>query len=243
MAMQSEPSKGIIRGVYIDTETGGLDALAHGLTEVAMVHFEIPLPRTDADKPTFKVLGSTQTFVKPREWLAYAPGALEMQSRPGQPITLEFLKAHGREERDVVKIIQHMLSNWIYPGHRYWNHQMWAQNADFDYDFMSRLYERVLKEDGIEMTGDAWFTPRPQGSSKTDWSCTRRLAAKLGAMGIPEINNLGSKISLRHLMELFGKKTPQTHGALQDCLDGIYVLSHLLALESKYYRHLYQVGS
>lgn len=234
-AMQSTP--GFVRGVYIDTETGGLDALVHGTTEVAMVHFEIEIPKV-LRRPTWKVLQKWQTFVKPQQWLAYSPGALEMQSRVGQPVTLEFLQAYGRDEKAVIEGMQAFLKGAIYPDPRYWNHQMWAQNADFDYDFISRMYERVKK---ASPEIEPLFTKRPAGTSKTDWSCTRKLASKLGSMGIPALNNQHHEISLRHLMKLFGVQHSQTHGALQDCYDGITVLSHLLAEESTYYRQLYQV--
>lgn len=223
MAMQSTP--GFIRGVFIDTETGGLSPETNGTTEVAMIHFEIDVLKAD-----YKMLGRYQSFIKPHKWMTYSPGALALQSSPGRMITLDFLEAHGKSEAQVVTEVQQLLSSWIYPNAKYWNHQMWAQNAEFDHGFMSALHKRVLKDNPD--AGDL-FGPR------CDWSCTRKNAAKLGAM-IYE-NNCHHSVSMKDLMKFYGMEEDQTHSALRDCIDGVRVLTRQIEDEAKYYRQLYQV--
>lgn len=234
---------GVIKGVFIDTETGGLDPKVHGITEIAAAQFTITL---QDEVPLVKIGRSIQTWVKPSPWLAYCPGALAMQSRPGVEMTLDYLHAHGRPEIQVVGMLQSFLHNEIYPNVRYWNHSIWAQNADFDHGFLLALQKRVGKDypkatsnvQNKEL-GARGLTPYghlEMFAERCDWSCTRKLFSQLGALGIGKVQEQGSKVSLKDIMPYYLIDKPKTHSALQDCHDGILCLSYMLHDQYNYYR-------
>lgn len=227
----AQSTLGTVKGVYIDLETGGLDPNICGITEVAMAAFEIDLPIPGKQATACRITSRYQTYVKPQEWLVYAPGALAMQSYPGRQITLEFLETYGKTEARVVLDMQRFLGVHIYPNAKYWNAQMWAQNADFDHGFTSKMHQRVLAEDP---------TVGPLFAKRCDWSCTRKLFTKLGAMIYANNCQCGA-ISQKDIMPFYNLPQAQTHTALQDCIDGVTCLSKMLEDEANYYAQLYKL--
>lgn len=224
---------GTVKGVFIDTETGGLDPKVHGITEVAALGFEIDLLVPGKQKAVARVTRRMQTFVKPNPWLSYCPGALGLQSHAGRTTTLEFLEAHGREEHVVIGMLAEFLGNNIYPDPKLWNSQVWAQNADFDHGFLSAMHQRVL----ASCPEDRTPPPHDMFAKRCDWSCSRKFFTKLGAM-IYKNNCQYGKISQKDIMPFYGLDGQQAHTALQDCYDGVACLAKMFEDEASYYAQL-----
>lgn len=115
--------------LVIDTETGGLDPRACGLTEVAAVVAE-----HNGDW-NLSIVETFVRIIKPTEGLAYEPRALEIQHR-----TIDDLRSQGQEEYRALSDLSGFLRKH-FPNAGKALH-FYAHNAPFDLDFLKAAFER-----------------------------------------------------------------------------------------------------
>lgn len=187
-----------MKGVFIDTETGGLDSNVHALTQVAAIAFEVK-PGEEAE-----ILEVFQIFVEPSKWLAVCPGALDLQQAK-----LETLLKVGKKEATVYTELVQFLNNYIGPSAE-WGGHIWAQDAAFDHSFLRALEKRVGN-------GSNCFTDR------CDWNCTKRLWTLLRFLGVHN----EAKTSLKNIASYY-QMDEQVHDATEDALLSLGALSFML---------------
>lgn len=190
-----------MNGIFIDCETGGLDPSVHALTQVAAVAFKV----NPGEAPI--ILDTYNKLVKPSQWLAVSPGALDIQHR-----ALDYLMQNGIEESIVydelvsfIKETQFICADWA-------GQLCWAQEAAFDHSFCKALEKRVGNSDHF---GD-----------RCDWNCTKRLWILLRALGVH--NN--PRTSLKNIIAYYGLRgeNEQTHDALDDAIMSVNALGCML---------------
>ncbi len=189
-----------MKGVFIDVETGGLDAKVHALTQVGAIAFEINVGQEPVILETFSQL------VSPSQWLAVSPGALDLQHR-----TLGELRKSGADESDVYIALIGFLCKHIGESAQ-WPGMIWAQDAAFDHSFCRALEKRAKLND---LFGD-----------RCDWNCTKRLWTLLRGLGAHN----ETRTSLKHIIAYYGIRgeDEQTHDAADDAMVSVIALSHMI---------------
>ena len=190
------------RLVMIDTETGGLDAAIHGLTEVGAVAFDLAPDGALWERETFHCL------LRPAPLLSYTPYALNLQGQ-----TLESLTEHGQNEflaypEFAAFLLRHVGKTDARAG------QIWAHNAVFDHAFIAAFAHRAtgLKHD---------FPAR------CDWSCTKTLFYILRSLGVHD----GQWSNLKSMAELFGVEfNGRHHTAVTDAVAAMRCLAAMTRL-------------
>jgi DNA polymerase III epsilon subunit-like protein len=187
-------------GVFIDTETGGLDPKVHALTQVAAIAFEIE----PGSKPVIREV--YQTYVQPSKWMAVSPGALEIQHS-----SLQMLQDAGTPEVEVYHDLLDFLEKHLGTSDS-WGGRIWAQEAAFDHGFLRALEKRVGDND--------YF------SDRCDWNCTKRLWTLLRFLGVHD----EPKTSLKNIIAYYGIRgeNEQTHDATDDAVVALEALGMML---------------
>lgn len=203
-----------MRLVYIDTETGGLDAKANGLTEVALVAFDIDplLPEV------CHIVESECIKVAFNPHMSYVPYALHIQNREYYDNANSVSEATTRSR--ILDFLAKHLGEWQtkddYRG------RIVAQYAEFDYGFIRALFER----DTI-----SW---KHLFDARCTWLCTRnmmRLLRSIGASTCP-------KDSLKDILDYYNilrTENEQEHSALADASMGVTAYQRMLQELRSYY--------
>ncbi len=184
---------------FCDLETGGLDPLKHGITEVSAVVF---------DCRTFQTLESFEYLVKPEEGFTYQEEALKLQGR-----TLEELTRVGVPAPQVYGSLIYFLKDHLgEPEEKYTNYtgRIWAHNAPFDWSFLSRLEKS--------------YSTLRHFQGRNYFACSKFYWTNLLGLGKVDFPYTGLEKLAKHL----GVCTrDQTHTGLKDCYLGIGVLKAL----------------
>ena len=200
-------------GLYIDTETGGLDPQVHALTSICAAHF-----RLFADPAQEIEIEAIYLPIKPSPALVVSASALQVQNK-----TLSELQKEGIYERD--QLLE--LSHWLLHEGELHTLSIWAHNADFDRGFLTASIRRCK--------ANATYAGMLAGRDAR-WNCTRYLAEYLvqkGKLELPRKADGTASVSLDPLMERLGIPGRQGsgHDAREDVGLGVRVLDALLRLD------------
>ncbi|MFA5037138.1 MAG: exonuclease domain-containing protein [Candidatus Izemoplasmatales bacterium] len=206
-----------MRGIYIDCETGGLDAKVHGLVSVGAVAFEIDV--TNPDRAI--ILGDYLSHVQPVRELGYTEGAYAVHG-----ISVDWLKKNGQPEETVYTELVGFIKSFLQPDEPFAG-RLWAHNAPFDHSFVKALEDRVLY-----IAGDTMPCMTPVIHDRCDWSCTKNLWCVLRGLGIHNV-----RCKLDDIIDYYGIIDPRQgqHDAYTDAKLGIEVLRHMLFDLKKHY--------
>ncbi|WP_395138507.1 hypothetical protein [Armatimonas sp.] len=213
-----------ITGLYVDTETGGLDPQLHALTSICVGSFVL-YPDQEPEIESF------YASICPIPALIVTDKALQVQG-----ITRASLWASPRVlEKDALGD----LSYWLWNEGQIWQLPIWAHNADFDRGFLSAACDRYHpgwhKASGHQLATTNLSVCALAGRDAR-WNCTRYLAEKLVTQGRLELprkaDGVGS-VSLDPLMERLGiaGRVGAGHDAHEDVRLGVTVLDRLLRLD------------
>lgn len=131
-----------IKGVYLDTETGGLDNKGNALLAIGLCAFEV----------NQKVLEITNEFymaVKPGENLSVSQKSLDVQGLTWEQF-LEYNVRNGLDEEKAFNGLRNFLSDNIGKRPFDWKYRVHAWNAEFDYGFIRSLSNRVRQSELFE---------------------------------------------------------------------------------------------
>ncbi len=207
-----------MRQVFIDTETGGLDPKVHGLTEVALVCFDLdpvrPMNCNIVDKLSIKI--------KFNDLLSYSPIALNMQHRQFGD------NADAISEEHAISNILHFLESWLGPGEvrDAYRGKLVAQYAEFDWGFIRELFGRH----GFDVSGKGC----PLFDSRCDWVCTRHLFRFLRTIGAHNCQGDSMKNILPYYGIVRGEEEEE-HSAFGDAMVSIRAYQHMLNDLKNYY--------
>ncbi len=207
-----------MRQVFIDCETGGLDPKVNGITEVALVCFELdpmkPMDCTVVDQLSMRVAFN--------ENMSYNPIALSMQGR-------DFYDNKGTHiESLVVSNMICFLQKNLGPFEirEAYRGRLVAQYAEFDWGFIRALFER----NNFDVSGKS----SPLFDSRCDWVCTRHLFRFLRTIGAH--NCQGD--SMKNILPYYGivrDEDESEHSAFGDAMVGIRAYQHMLNDLKNYY--------
>jgi len=209
-------------GLYIDTETGGLDPQLHALTSICVGHFKL----SKWHDPELEVI---HLPIRPAKSLVVSVEAAQVQGK-----SVAELYTTGEPEAQQLAT----LSEWLYHGDCL-GLPIYAHNADFDRGFLAAACDRYYPVWGKARSRDM-FSPTmgictlPGRDAR--WSCTRYLAEYLvqkGELEIPRKADGTASVSLDPLMESLGIPGRQGagHDAKEDVRLGVQVLDALLRLD------------
>lgn len=203
------------RGLYIDTETGGLDPELHALTSICVAEFTL-FPDAEPE------MGTINLRIIPADGWHVTPRALEVQGL-----------THAEIYHDTTRITEsaavEKLARWLVGGEGLWEPlPIWAHNAGFDRGFVSALANRRDLPKG--------HLVRQLAGRDSRWSCTRYLAEYLiqkGKLEMPRKPDGTGSVSLDPLMERLGisGRQGEGHDAHEDVRLGVEVLDRLLRLD------------
>lgn len=208
-------------GLYIDTETGGLDPQLHALTSVCVGHFKL----SKWHNPEIEVI---HLPIRPTQSLVVGMEAAQVQGK-----SVAELYTTGEPEAQQLAT----LSEWIYHGCRL-GLPIYAHNADFDRRFLAAACDRYYPAWGEvpprDMTSPTMAVCTLPGKDAR-WSCTRYLAEYLvtkGLLEIPRKPDGTASVSLDPLLERLGiSGRTGGHDAEEDVRLGVAVLDALLRLD------------
>ncbi len=218
-----------MRGIYIDTETGGLSSKSDALVSVAAVAFEI-----DARNPVeWKSLDTYYQPVKPIPhadtqglFLNYSPEAYAVHG-----LSVDWLKKHGEEEHLVYMGLIRFCQTYLNPNEQFAG-RIWAHNAPFDHGFVKQLENRVWVKYDFP-TFDSIDLKEQVIHPRCDWSCTKNMWCMMRGMGIH--NKGGSLSDIIDHYGIFDPRAGNKHNALTDANLSIEVLTHMLFDIRRYY--------
>ena len=201
-----------MRGIYIDTETGGLDAKVHGLVSVGAVAFEI-----DVINPVkYTILDSYIGYIKPVR-TSYGVRCLEysIEAEAIHGIGLDWLEANGQPEAEIHSDLVSFIQKYLQPDEPFAG-RLWAHNAPFDHGFVKAMENRVF----VCTSGEGMMF-----HDRCDWSCTKNLWCVLRGLGVHNV-----RCKLDDIIDHYGIVDPRggQHNALTDAMLGIEVLRHML---------------
>lgn len=183
--------------VFIDVETGGLDPVKNGLTEIALLAFHCQTFETYRPL-TIRVLGDPAK--------EYNEIALKMQNR-----TLEDVMTVGIPKEEAFGKVFEYLNTTLGPSGKNqlnWTGKIWAHNAPFDWGFLAQLDSEVYKGNSLIFAGRPYF------------ACSKYFMAGLRGLGLhdhPYTNLISS-------LNFMGDDAVETHQATDDCYSGIRLL-------------------
>lgn len=206
--------------VMIDTETGGLVPGFHGVTQIAVIAFDIERKKsgiflTEKDR--------WQTKVQPRAsdyGLHYDTKALEMQGE-----TMASLTQGGIAPDNAIGTMNAFIKQYLDPLD--YRGKIWAHEAIFDWAMIRKsLVEKVYFSGNwknIEFTAE-----------RCDWSCSKFLFRSLMGLGMVQSDQ---KDNLRYIAEHYGIEFPESeqHRALKDTQVSIRCLEAILNDHAAYY--------
>ena len=198
-----------MKGIFLDTETGGLEAKTDALCSIAVVSFDLSLPLDQC-----LVCWDQELVCVPMDSpLRVAPEALKVQG-----ITREQLadSAHRLSESDALTNISH----YLFGQPREFSGNVWAWNAPFDSAFIGEALCRTRSACGF--------------LDSRSMLCARQLAMCSHAAGLVRgpVKWRGASqqrlTSLSAWAQFYGMVQPEPHDALTDAQIGAKVLWHLL---------------
>lgn len=193
-----------MKGIFLDTETGGLTPATDALCSIGLVAFDLSLPLDgcilDEMVWDIRVPMDSKLLVHPR--------ALEVQG-----VTRDLL-AHSRrwDERRAMEDF----AAAVYDFHRTFRDQAYAWNAPFDAGFLEAALER--HHVACDPVGGRVML------------CARQLAMNLHAAGVVTGPTARDKrvSSLEKWAPLYGLSQPSPHNAVTDAILGTKILWHLV---------------
>ena len=208
----------MIAGLYIDTETGGLDPKIHALTSICVGAFTL-FPDREPEINTF------YRAIRPTTELAVPDVALRVQGVSQAEI---YGNSRATEKETLAS-----LSLWL-SANELLGLPVWAHNADFDRSFLSAACDRKYSSWGSP-SGDTPFVCALAGRDAR-WNCTRYLAEKLVAQGkleLPRKADGTGSVSLDPLMRRLGivGRAGAGHDAQEDVRLGVAVLDELIRID------------
>jgi DNA polymerase III epsilon subunit-like protein len=206
----------MFKGVFIDTETGGLDPALVGVNQIGLQAFTAGEGSVWLHKPL-------NLPIWPPEFLYYCDAALKVQNRT----FVEVMDA-----RDAMTETVALLRAYEYiaehledagPKNINWAGRIWAHNAPFDWAIIKAMQGRC-----------------PQASLKIieshrpDWSCTKAKWTEMSGRGM--VDSKASKLTEIAAYLNLNDDQANFHDAIYDCVMGAHVLEAMMQIEREYYR-------
>ena len=195
----------MIRAVYVDLETGGLNPDKDAVTEIGAVAFDMD------DMGAFSLIDTFHAYVIPDPRMSLSLKALNIQGVDSWQAFTE-RQEEAVTEKDALTAFMDFLTDNLGSGvEDGWHPRIWAHNAEFDYAFLRNLASRVPGTAGI-------FPYRPE------WNCTKYLYRV--AVWSKRLPDQGST-SLDALCKQFSVERPAAHDAKADAIAGAKCLTGL----------------
>lgn len=213
-------------GLYIDTETGGLEKSIHALTSVSIGRFTL---FADPDRET--QLETIQVHIIPAGGLIVTDTALAIQG-----LTRADLEWSPTSNRMDEKAATEYLHEWLLPRwaarEKRWPYHalpIYGHNCEFDRGFLTALVERCNLKNKVNLVNII-------SGRDARWNCTRYIAEYLvqkDVLELPLKPDGGGSVSLDPLMERLGipGRQGEGHDAGEDVRLGVAVLGKLLRLD------------
>lgn len=189
-----------MRGIFIDTETGGLDPKRDALLSLAAVAFEI-------DKQGAWVLDDFSVMIQPGEFTSVSLKALSLQGESWSGLE------HSKRIPEQEALLR--FSEWLrdYPSIPFFAH-----HASLDRDFLAEANRRSAG--GIDS--------RTVTGRHAPWVCTIVLANWNIARGVMSMPANGLSLdSLSDALGVMGRTSTGGHNALEDARIGVRILAEL----------------